>query len=329
MIQPLTDGFGRAFQYLRLSVDEVCNYRCVYCLPDGYKESAAAAAAPPLTVAEIGRLVAAFAEMGFWKVRLTGGEPTTRRDIVEIVERCASVRGVRRLALSTNGFRLAPIAHSLAQAGLHAVNVSVDSLDGERFARITGRDDLAKVLAGVEACLTEGLETKINVVMLRGFNAQDYESFLRFSAERRVEVRFIELMQTGDNAQFFKENHHPAEHVLELLRQEGWSEVPRREGDGPAVRFRRHGAAGTIGVIAPYRRDFCASCNRLRVTSRGALRLCLFAEGQASLRDLLLCDDQRPALQARVRALLTRKEVSHYLPDGKTGDARHLAMMGG
>lgn len=328
MDEGLTDGFGRAFHYLRLSVDEACNYRCVYCLPNGYEKSAAAAA-PPLSVAEAGRLVAAFAEMGFWKLRLTGGEPTTRHDILELVERCARVPGVRRVALSTNGYRLAPIAHSLAQAGLHAVNISVDSLDPARFARITGHDDLAKVLAGVEACLTEGLETKLNVVLLRGFNLDDYESFLRFSAERRVEVRFIELMQTGDNKEFFKENHLSGEHILEILRRDGWQEQARREGDGPARRFRRPGYAGSAGLIAPYSKDFCASCNRLRVTSRGALRLCLFAEGEASLRDLLMSDDQRDALKARVRSLLARKDVSHYLPEGRTGSARNLALMGG
>jgi len=328
MDAPLTDGFGRAFHYLRLSVDEVCNYRCVYCLPEGYKPSAAAAE-PPLNVAEIGRLVAAFADMGFWKFRLTGGEPTTRADIVEIVERCARVPGARRLAMSTNGYRLAPIAHALAQAGLQAVNVSVDSLDPERFARITGRNDLAKVLAGVEASLTEGLETKINVVLLKGFNMADYESFLRFSAERRVEVRFIELMRTGDNEAFFNENHLSGEHILEMLKRGGWEEQARREGDGPARRFRRPGYAGSVGLIAPYSKDFCSTCNRLRVTSRGALRLCLFAEGQASLRELLASDGQREALKARVRSLLERKEVSHYLPDGRTGSARNLALMGG
>jgi cyclic pyranopterin phosphate synthase len=322
----LTDGFGRAFHYLRLSVDEACNYRCVYCLPDGYKKSTDE---PALTAPEIGRLARAFAEMGFWKIRLTGGEPTTRPDVVELAEICASTPGVRRVALSTNGYRLAALAEPLARAGVKAVNVSVDSLDPANFARITGKNDLSKVLAGVEACLTEGLETKINVVMLRGFNAGDLAGFLRFSAERRVEVRFIELMQTTGNEKFFKENHMSGEAVLDLLKQDGWSEQPRREGDGPAIRFRRHGAAGAVGLIAPYRRDFCSSCNRLRVTSRGALRLCLFSDGSASLRDLLQRDADRPALQARVRALLTKKEVSHYLPEGRFGDTKHLAMMGG
>jgi GTP 3',8-cyclase len=323
---PLTDGFGRAFHYLRLSVDEACNYRCVYCLPEGYQKSTDE---PALTAPEIGRLVRAFAQMGFWKVRLTGGEPTTRQDIVELASLCASMPGIRRVALSTNGYRLAALAKPLARAGVRAVNVSVDSLDPANFKRITGSDDLAKVLSGVEACLAEGLETKLNVVMLRGFNAGDLAGFLRFSAERRVEVRFIELMQTGGNEEFFKANHMSGETVLELLKQDGWAEQPRAEGDGPSIRFRRPGFAGSAGLIAPYSTGFCSTCNRLRVTSRGGLRLCLFSEGQASLRDLLQRDEDGPALQARVRALLTKKEVSHYLPEGRFGDTKHLAMMGG
>ncbi len=322
----LVDGFGRSFHYLRLSVEDVCNFRCQYCLPNGYHKHETDS---PLSVAEIGRLVGAFAGLGFWKVRLTGGEPTVRTDIVEIAATVARAPGVRRVALSTNGFRLAELAGELKRAGVAAVNVSVDSLDQTRFAAITGKDALDGVLAGIDLCLDLGLETKINAVLMRGLNEDEFGRFVELARERPIGVRFIELMPTADNADFFAARHLKAETLVAWLFKNGWDERARQEGDGPARSFIKEGYKGTIGVIAPYANDFCASCNRLRVTSRGRLRLCLFSEGEHSLREFLKNDEQAPELQERVKNLLGLKEVSHYLPEGKVGDARHFAMMGG
>lgn len=302
-------------------MDDACNFRCVYCLPNGFQKTADEA---PLSVDEIRRLVAAFAGMGFWKVRLTGGEPTTRRDIVDITRLCASTPGVRRVALSTNGYRLAELAAPLKAAGLAAVNVSVDSLHRAEFERVTGRDMLETVLAGIDAALAAGMETKINAVLLKGF---DLAPFLRYAQEHPVAVRFIELMKTGDHPEFFEKNHIAGESLLAQILADGWLEQARREGDGPARRFSK--SRGEIGLIAPYSKDFCATCNRLRVTSRGALRLCLFSEGNASLRDLLQDDAQRPELERRVRSLLGLKESSHHLQEGLVGSARNFALMGG
>jgi len=172
----LVDGFGRAFHYLRLSVEDACNFRCRYCLPHGYHKSEADS---PLSVAEIGRLTAAFAQLGFWKVRLTGGEPTVRQDIIEIARTVASVKGVRRVALSTNGYRLKELALELKDAGVAAVNVSVDSLSAERFAELTGKDSLGDVLAGIDKSLSLGLETKVNAVLMKGFNDNEFDKFDR------------------------------------------------------------------------------------------------------------------------------------------------------
>ncbi len=327
MSASLTDGFGRAFHYLRVSVDDVCNFKCVYCLPDGYHKTEPD---PPLSAAELRRLVTAFAGMGFWKFRLTGGEPTSRHDIVDLAAAVAVVPGVRRLGLSTNGGRLAALAPALKAAGVQAVNVSVDSLDRERFREITGRDMLPAALQGIERCLALGFESvKANVVLLKGLNDGELEGFLEWTRETPVGVRFIELMRTGDNAAFFGERHLPAAGLLELLAAKGWTEEPRREGDGPARTFRRPGHRGSIGVIAPYDAGFCSTCNRLRVTSRGALRLCLFAEADVPLRHLLQDDAQAEELRRTVRELLARKEASHYLPEGRTGSTRHFAMIGG
>lgn len=327
MAAPLVDGFGRSFQYLRLSVEDACNFRCRYCLPDGYERKDPE---PPLSLAELRRVASAFADLGFWKIRLTGGEPTLRRDIVDIAAAVAAQPGVRVVSLSTNGYRLVELAAPLKAAGVRTVNVSVDSLDPETFRRITGHDRLAAVLAGVERCLELGFESvKVNVVMLKGVNDGELGAFLGWTRRAPVSVRFIELMPTGTTAEYFSERHVPASGLVSRLGAEGWRELPREPGDGPSRRFGREGHAGQVGVIAPYAADFCSTCNRLRVTSRGRLRLCLFAEHESSLRPWLRSDDQRTELQERLRVLLGRKEVSHYLPEGRVGDVRHFAGMGG
>lgn len=322
----LVDGFGRRFHYLRLSLEDACDYRCRYCLPHGYHKEEPE---PALSADEVRRLVSAFAEMGFWKLRLTGGEPTLRRDLLDIVAASAATPGIRRVALSTNGARLSALAEPLQAAGLDAVNVSVDSLDPARFREITGRDDLSKVMEGVERALSLGLETKLNAVLMRGLNDSEFAAFVELARERPLGVRFIELMPTASTMDFFAQRHLKAETLVAWLLENGWSEQARAEADGPARRFAKPGWRGSVGVIAPYAKDFCASCNRLRVTSRGRLRLCLFAEGEQSLRELLQRDEQRQALQARVAELLGRKEVSHYLPEGKVGDNRGFAAIGG
>jgi cyclic pyranopterin phosphate synthase len=322
----LVDGHGRRFHYLRLSVEDACDYRCRYCLPGGYHKEESE---PPLMLEEIRRLVAAFAGMGFWKVRLTGGEPTVRRDIVEIARAVARTPGVRRLALSTNGARLAALAAELQEAGVTAVNVSVDSLNAARFREMTGRDDLRKVLDGVERALALGLTVKVNAVLMKGVNDGEFKDFVALVKSRPIEARFIELMPVADNMGFFMERHLKAASLVDWLAADGWSEASRGEGDGPARRFTKQGYRGSIGVIAPYAKSFCANCNRLRVTSRGRLRLCLFAEGEHSLRPLLREEGQTGELQACVRTLLGLKDVSHFLTDGKIGDARHFAAIGG
>lgn len=327
MPAPLLDNFGRTFHYLRLSVEDACNFRCVYCLPNGYVKQETE---PPLSVDEIRRLATAFAAMGFWKVRLTGGEPTLRRDIVEIARAVSGAPGVRRVSISTNGYRLALLAPELRDAGVRSVNVSVDSLDRARFHELTGHDKLETVMAGIDRCLALGFEAvKVNVVLLRDVNDGELERFLDWTKVVRLAVRFIELMPTGTTKEFFAARHLPARTLVERLAGWGWREVPREPGDGPSRRFSKPGHLGEAGVIAPYASDFCSTCNRLRVTSRGRLRLCLFAESEVSLRPWLARDEQQAELQARVRDWIGRKEVSHYLPEGKLGDVRSFAMMGG
>jgi cyclic pyranopterin phosphate synthase len=326
-VAALRDPHGRHFTYLRLSITDACNFRCRYCLPDGWKRRPGDA--EPLSLDEIRRVVGAFSDLGVWKVRLTGGEPTVRGDLLEVVRAVASTPGVSKVALSTNGHDLARRAAALRAAGLSAVNVSVDSLDEATFERITGRPLLRKVLEGVEAALAAGLAAKVNAVLLRGLNDGDLEPFLEYVRARPVAVRFIELMQTGHDRGFFAAHHVSAASLAAELDRRGWTGRPRAADDGPAREWSHPAYAGRIGLVAPYSKDFCTTCNRLRVTSRGALRMCLFAEQDEPLRELLQSDAQRAAVAARVVELLQGKAPSHLLQLGRTGGTWNLAGVGG
>jgi cyclic pyranopterin phosphate synthase len=322
----LRDALGRDLHYLRLSVTDRCNFKCVYCLPNGCPRGSGE---EPLSLAEIDHLVQGFAGLGFWKVRLTGGEPTLRPDIVDVVQRIARTPGIRRVGLTTNGYRLASIARELRDAGLGSLNVSVDSLDPERFREITGTDRLDRVVAGVEAALAAGIPSvKVNAVLLRGMDDGELRRFLSWTERVPLTVRFIELMQTGDNAVLFGRARLPASEVREKLERLGWTLLPRDEGDGPATNFGHPDHAGRAGLISAYAEGFCDSCNRLRVSSVGDLKLCLFGDGSVSLRPLLR-EGRREALMDRVEEAVTVKPARHELGAGRCGPTANLAMTGG
>ncbi len=323
----LEDRFGRRFPYLRLSVTDVCNFRCSYCLPDGYKKSGAEIF---MNVDEIRRLVTAFAGMGTWKIRLTGGEPTVRPDFIEIAHTVAAVPGIRHLAMTTNGYKLPERAMDYYQAGVRAINISIDSLRPAMFKEITGHDRLGEILEGIRTCTEAGFESlKMNTVLLRGMNDNELDDFISFAEINPVSLRFIELMRTGNNADYFKAHHLAGNVVREKLLERGWNLKSRDEGAGPADVYEKPGYRGTIGLIAPYSKDFCKTCNRLRISARGQLQLCLFGEGGYNLRPLLQHDSQTEKLQETVMNLLKIKKETHFLHDGLTGATPHLASIGG
>lgn len=325
-VQRLEDGFGRRFHYLRLSVTEACNFRCTYCLPNGYRKTA-----PHdfLAVNEVSRLLRAFYALGVSKVRLTGGEPSVRKDLTQLIEAAVGA-GVEKIALTTNGWRLARSLNDWTRAGLTHLNVSVDSLDPAVFARVTGHHALESVQVGVDQALTHAnLKVKLNAVLLRDTLADGFKGFASFIKDRPVSVRFIELMRTGDNAAFFAAQHVSGDTLRDWLQRRGWTPAPRRFDDGPATEFAHPEFAGRFGLIAPYAPGFCDSCNRLRVTARGKLRLCLFGEGGVGLRDLLQHDHQHEALIERIAGSLWRKPKAHVLLAGDPGDTKHLAELGG
>ena len=322
----LTDPFGRRFSYLRLSITDICNFRCEYCLPDGYQGNPRGF----LALNEIRRLVTAFAELGTWKIRLTGGEPMVRKDFIDIARVVRGVEGVRRLAVTTNAYRLAGEAEAMHDAGIDAVNISVDSLRPDRFEDITGDRRFDKVMAGIGAALDAGFKAvKINAVLLKGLNDDQLDDFFEFVRTRPLSVRFIELMQTGTNSEYFSRRHVGGDLVREHLRRGNWQMIDRGEADGPAIEYTHPEHVGRIGLIAPYAPGFCDTCNRLRVTARGGLRLCLFGTGACDLRPLLQSDNQKEQLKATVLTALFGKGASHHLHDGDYGDTPHLAMTGG
>lgn len=329
MAQQFEDKFHRKFYYLRLSVTDVCNFRCTYCLPDGYK--------PPghkrpafLTLPEIKRVVTAFADCGTSKVRITGGEPSLRKDFPQIIETVANTPGISKVATTTNGYRMAKQVDNWQRAGLTHINVSVDSLDPRMFHQITGENKFTEVMAGIDRAFEIGYEqVKVNVVLMKDLNAKELPSFLNWIKDRPIQLRFIELMQTGEMDELFQNHHVSGVDIRNQLIANGWILKARQNNDGPAQVFVHADYKGEIGLIMPYEKNFCESCNRLRVSAMGKLHLCLFGEHGVELRDLLQEDAQEQALIERIQVQLQTKSVSHFLHDGNSGMTPHLASIGG
>lgn len=322
----LQDTFGRRFNYLRLSVTELCNFRCNYCLPEG---NDCDTPKNGLTTKEIETLVRAFAELGTTKVRITGGEPALRKDLTDIIAICKQTPGITKVALTTNGFKLNQDIGRYQEAGLDAINVSADSLDPRMFAAITGKHNLERILLGIDRASELGIkDIKLNTVMLKQFNYRELSSFFDYLCHHPVTWRFIELMQTGDNHTFFERNHVVGQNIKDRLIEEGWQRIVRSVDAGPAQEFMHPEFTGNIGLIMPYSKDFCKACNRLRVSAQGKLHLCLFAEQGADIRHYLTTGDIEGTRQAIV-SHLQDKHSQHYLHQGITGGTKQLAMLGG
>lgn len=338
MSRILEDRHSRRFVYLRLSVTDRCNFSCQYCLPNGYQRSKDAElnSESELTLEEISNLVSGFAELGVRKVRLTGGEPTLRSDIVEIAERVKAVPGVEELGITTNGSRLRTLAKPLWNAGVRLLNLSLDSLDPSNFKAITGRDRLPELLEALEIAQSVGFQRiKINSVLLSsdtstvGGTTHELERFLDWIRTNDFSVRFIELMHTIENGDYFSTRHRSGGWLQLELRKRGWSQKSRAMTDGPAVEFTHPEFRGRIGIIAPYSEKFCETCNRLRVSSKGGLRLCLFGDGDRSLRRFLQSPCQRLALQNEILSNIQEKKSSHYLKEGNYGSTSNFSIIGG
>ena len=322
----LSDNFNRNFYYLRLSITDYCNFRCQYCLPNGCDKGKRQF----LKIHEIDNICAAFSELGVNKIRLTGGEPTLRKDFSEIAQHISAIPSITKRVFTTNGYRLKRYAAEYIDAGLNGINISVDSLNAELFSKITGHDKLPLVLEGIQEARRVGFKTvKINVVLLKGYNASEIDVFLNWAATDDITIRFLELMRTGTNEDYFNKHHLSSNFIKQKLLDSGWLMQSRDRDAGPAIEFEHPNYAGKIGIIAPYSKDFCRSCNRLRISSDGQLHLCLFGQFGYSLRKLMQDPQQRDLLKVTIQNLLVKKEISHHLIEGNFGGTPHLASIGG
>lgn len=323
---PLTDPFNRRLSYLRLSVTDLCNYRCTYCLPDGYQGKAKP---DEMSLAEIETLVNTFAHCGTRKIRITGGEPTLRRDLADIIAACKAAPEIENVALTTNAFRLGKIFPAYRAAGLDKLNISIDSFDPDTFFEITGKRECSNILRDLDAILESGFYgIKINTLLLRRYAEHTLADALEFVKHRPVTLRFIELMQTGDNLGFFNSQHLSAAKIERGLQEQGWQLMPRLPHAGPAREYFHRDFTGSIGFIAPYSEDFCKSCNRLRVTAQGKMHLCLFGGIAYDLRDYLKNADS-DGLHRYLYDTVAQKPEHHYLHDKKVGLITNLSMTGG
>ena len=323
----LKDQFGRSIEYLRISITDRCNFRCVYCMPlEGLNWMPKAEI---LSYEEITEVVRQLAPLGLRRLRITGGEPTIRPELTTLIRMLKSVPGIEDIALSTNGVKLPDLAEPLRAAGLDRVNISADSLRAERIAAIARRnvpfDPVTSALAAERAGIAP---IKLNVVVMRGINDDEIADFARLTLEHPWHVRFIELMPVGDMANLTLEHVVPSDEVLRRASVHGALEPstgPAR-GNGPAVYHRFAGAPGTVGVITPMTHTYCGSCNRVRLTADGRLRTCLYGDHEVNLRDPLRAGD---ALEPLFRRALAEKPLEHNLLQMKVGGLRALSQVGG
>lgn len=326
----LQDNYGRRFTYLRLSVTEACNFRCSYCLPNGYQ-------IPPheikeLSVDEIRNLIAAFSELGIKKVRITGGEPCLRTDLIEIIQAISEASAIKHIALTSNGTRLNKYLDQYVRAGVSALNISLDTLDRKKFKEITGVDKLRAVLRAIDHALTlPSLQSiKINAVLMAGQTDVEFSNFLEYVKDKAITMRFIELMQTGClTKDFLSDRQMQTKSMIDELKTQGWTELRKNQHSGPALEFQHANFKGRMGFISPYADKFCESCNRLRISSQGRLQLCLFGQQEIDLRPFLQRADQKDDLKNIILASITQKDKTHYLHENNPGIRGNLASIGG
>ena len=323
----LQDRFGRSIDYLRISVTDRCDLRCAYCIPKGFKGFEIPEAW--LTIDEMTRVVKAFASLGTKRVRLTGGEPLLRKDLIPLVQNLNQIDGIQDLSLSTNATRLAIHAYGLRRAGLQRINVSLDSLRGECVRQITGNDSLPKVLHGLRMAKGAGFEQiKLNMVLLQGINEQDIGEMLEFCIENQFTLRLIENMPMGNSARAI--GYVSAQPIIDSLKEQ-YQLIPVQKvlGGGPANYWQTTDGRCMVGIITPISQHFCDACNRVRMSVDGTLYMCLGQDEKFELRPLLRanCTDQE--LQAAIRQAIELKPQKHEFKEQPEKIVRFMSMTGG
>jgi GTP 3',8-cyclase len=311
---PLIDTFSRVHDNLRISVTDRCNIRCFYCMPEDNVNYVAREEI--LSFEEIERFARVAISLGVTKVRVTGGEPLVRKDLPVLIRKLTAIPGVKDLALTTNGVLLARHAQALYDAGLRRLNVHLDTLDRDRFLRITRRDDLPKVLEGLEVAQRLGFgPIKINAVAVKNLVEPDIVPLVQFGRERGLEVRFIEFMPLDAQGLWSRKNVLSASEIIETLSREiaPLIEIPDRDPRAPATDYRFADGIGSVGFIASVTRPFCLNCNRIRLTSDGKLRYCLFAIEETDVKGLLRGGATDQEIAATIRACVQKKWIGHEI----------------
>ncbi|MFO8010457.1 MAG: GTP 3',8-cyclase MoaA [Dehalococcoidia bacterium] len=324
----ISDSFARPINYLRLSVTDRCNFRCIYCMPlQGIKTLDHS---DILSYEEIMLVAEAAAGLGINKVRLTGGEPLVRADLSNLVEMLSAIDGIDDLTLTTNGSLLRRHARELKDAGLSRVNISLDTLRPERFEQITRFGRLEEVLRGAETAGAAGLyPIKFNTVVMRGINDDEITDFARKTIEDGWHVRFIEFMPIGESSGENNGRFISIAEITEHIEKLGTLETGKLDGNGPAKYYRLPGATGTIGFISPISNHFCYQCNRLRLTADGKLRPCLLSDDEIDLRGPLREGASADDLKRLIEKAIESKPKGHSLGSGGTGWNRNMCQIGG
>jgi len=310
---PLVDGFGRIHDNLRISVTDRCNIRCFYCMPEDVKFQAREHV---LSFEEMERFVRIAVSLGVRKLRITGGEPLVRKGLSSLIRKLTAIKGIEDIALTTNGVLLAQQAQELYDAGLRRLNVHLDTLDRERFLKITRRDDLDKVLDGIEACRRIGYgPIKLNAVAVKNLVEEDVVPLARYGRERNIEVRYIEFMPLDSQGLWDKGKVLLMDDMIAMLTREigALEAVPDQDPRAPATEFRFKDGIGRVGFVASVSRPFCLNCNRLRLTADGHIRYCLFAIEETDVRDLLRRGAPDEEIAQAIQSCVSGKWIGHQI----------------
>jgi len=327
----LIDGYGRRHDNLRISVTDRCNIRCYYCMPE--RDVQFVPREEILSFEEIERFARIAASLGIRKIRITGGEPLVRRDLPVLVERLAAIPGIEDLALTTNGLLLAEQAEALRRAGLRRLNVHLDTLDRERFRRITRRDEIARVLAGLEAARRAGFrDIKINAVAVKGLTEPDVVPLAHFGRGNGYQIRYIEFMPLDAQGLWDRSRVLLMQDILDILGEEfgPLEAVPDADPRAPALEYRFRDGRGSVGFIASVSRPFCLNCNRIRLTADGHLRYCLFALEETDVKSLLRGSATDDEIRAVIRRTVAAKWLGHEIQQANfTPPPRPMYAIGG
>ena len=326
----LIDGFGRKIDYIRLSVTDRCDFRCVYCMAEDMEFLPRAKV---LSLEELATLGESFVNLGIKRIRLTGGEPLVRRGVIDLIAKLSALPGLDEVTLTTNGSQLSKFAKPLKEAGLKRINISLDSLNPERFARMTRRDMLHQVLAGVDAAVAEGFEKiKLNAVVMKNHNDDEILPLVDYAQQRDIDISFIEEMPLGQIQHHDRQQAYCSSDDVRQVIESRYALLPSTDSTGgPSRYYRIPDAKGRIGFISPHSHNFCSSCNRLRVTAEGRLLLCLGQENSVDLRAVLRrYPGEAHRIESLIRDAISRRPEGHqFAEDDAPQVLRFMNMTGG